>query len=246
MAGSLADIRVSERKFLQNSIFILTFAALIISAQQSWAVQEPAGRAGILAGKVTVERSGRQETLRAGEPVFVEDKIVTGAGGSAEIVLVDKSRIKLASDTSLEISEYLYSPDKKIRYGLISLTCGKAGFAVQDFQQFNDRRFRVRTPTAVVGSRDTDFIVAYDRQRPRDEVCRGGMTAALCLEDSIVFYSRGFPTKPVLLTGKMISRVCGPNLPTPPRFVTAAELTRIMCGLDRVGNTKDRAARGVH
>ncbi len=198
----------------------------------------PAGRADILAGTVTVERAGKQETLKPGDPVFVADRISTGEDGSAEIVFIDRSRMKLAPDTSLEIAAYLYDPSEKIRQGLISLTYGKVRFAVQDLQEFNDRRFRVQTRTSVVGSRDTLFIVAYDRELPRDEVCREGLSTVLCLQHSVIVSNLEFQDKPTVLTANMICRICGPNLPTPPRFATAAELARILAGLDRIGDTK--------
>jgi hypothetical protein len=181
---------------------------------------------------VTFERAGKLEALQAGDPVFIKDRIMTGPESSAEIVFADNSRMKIASNTDLEITGYLYNPAEKIRQGLISLTSGKARFTVEDLQEFNDRRFRVQTRTAIVGSRDTDFIVAYDPELPRDEVCRDGLSAALCLENSIIVIGLEFPDKPALLTAKMISQVCGANFPTPPRFATPAELARIRAGLD--------------
>ncbi len=220
-------------------LFGLTAAiALLLAAPQLPAAPEPAGRADILTGTVTVERAGKQEALEAGDPVFIKDRILTGEGSSAEIVLIDRSRMKLAADTCLEITGYVYNRSEKIRQGLISLTYGKARFAVRDLQEFNDRRFRVQTWTAVLGSLDTGFIVAYDRELPRDEVCREGLATALCLQNSIIVFSREFPGKPALVSANMMTQVCGPNLPAPPRFATAAESARILAGLDLVGNTK--------
>jgi hypothetical protein len=63
------------------------------------------------------------------------------------------------------------------------------------------------------------------------------------LKKSIIVFSPEFPGKPALLTANMMSQVCGPNLPAPPRFATAAELARILAGLDRIGNTTITAPR---
>jgi hypothetical protein len=174
--------------------------------------------------------------------VFIKDRVLTGEDGSAEIVLIDRSRIKLAAKTSMEITEYQFKPAEKIRYGLISLDSGKARFAVHDFKEFNDRRFRVLTRTATVWSRDTDFIVSYEPELPRDEVCRPGLANALCLENSIVVSSLAFQDKPVLLNANMMSQVCGPNLPAPPRFATAAEFSRLRAGLDQIENSGEIGA----
>ena len=229
-----AGMKIAAKIFF----WLTAVIAFLPAAPQLAAAPELAARAGILTGTVTVERAGKQEALKAGDPVFIKDRILTGAGSSAEIVFIDQSRMKLAAGTSLEIAGYVYNRSEKIRQGLISLTYGKVRFAVQDLQEFNDRRFRVQTGTAVVGSLDTGFIVAYDRELPRDEVCRGGLATALCLENSIIVFSLEFPGKPALLTANMMTQVCGPNLPAPPRFATPAELARILAGLDRIGNTE--------
>jgi len=226
----------SSREPASKVLLSLTAIAFLLGAPQLPAAPELAARVDVITGTVTVDRAGKQEALKAGDPVFVKDRISTGAGSSAEIVFIDQSRMKLAADTTLEIAGYVYNRSEKIRQGLISLTYGKARFAVQDLQGFNDRRFRVQTGTAVVGSLDTVFIVAYDRELPRDEVCLGGLATALCLENSIIVFSREFPGKPALVTANMMTQVCGPNLPAPPRFASAAELARILAGLDRIGN----------
>jgi hypothetical protein len=140
--------------------------------------------------------------------------------------------MKLAANTSLEITEYLYNPAEKTRQGLVSLTVGKARFAVQDLQDFRDKRFRVQTRTALVGSRDTDFIVEFKPGVSGNE----GLLSALCLENSIFVVSVEFPDRPALLTANMISQVYGVNLPTPPRFATSAELSALLSGLEQIGN----------
>jgi len=225
---SIIDGRIAARVFFYAAATV----AFLFAALQVWAESKPAGRVEILRGSVTFERAGKLEALKAGDPVFIKDRVITGPESAAEIVFADKSRMKIAADTDLEITEYVYNPAEKIREGLISLISGKARFIVEDLQEFNDKRFRVQTTTAIVGSRDTDFIVAYDPELPREEVCREGLAAALCLENSIIVLGVEFPEKPALLTANMISQVCGPNFPTPPRFATPAELTRIMAGLD--------------
>ncbi|MHC1724878.1 MAG: FecR domain-containing protein [Syntrophobacteraceae bacterium] len=209
-------------------------ALFLFGATYAWSAEQ-VGRADSLTGKVSVERAGRQDSLKPGDPLFLKDRIRTGADSSAEIVLADESRVKLAANTTLEITEYLYNPTEKTRSGLLSMMSGKARFAVQDLQDFRDKRFRVQTQTAVVGSRDTDFIVASEPGALKDAACREGLVEAFCLENSIVAFSRDFPDKPVLLTANMLSQMCGRNLPTPPRFATAAERGRLVAGVDRIG-----------
>ena len=158
----IIDGRIAARVFFYAAAAV----AFCIAAPQVWAEPNPAGRIEILRGTVNFERAGKLEALKAGDHVFIKDRIITGPESAAEIVFADKSRMKIAADTDLEITGYLYNPAERIRQGLISLISGKARFAVEDLQEFNDRRFRVQTRTAIVGSRDTDFIVAYDPELP--------------------------------------------------------------------------------
>jgi ferric-dicitrate binding protein FerR (iron transport regulator) len=216
--------------------FFLTFAILVLVAlaahRPEAAASEAAGRVEIFAGEATMERAaGGRQKLETGDPVFAKDIIQTGPGGSAEIILADGSRTQLAADTALEVAVYQYDPGKKIRHALITLTSGKARFFVQDLEEFNDRRFRVQTETAVVASLDTGFIVAFNPELPRDAICRKGLTNVVCLVNSVVVSSLSFQDKPTVLPANMISQVCGANLPSPPRFVTPSELAWIEAGL---------------
>jgi hypothetical protein len=219
---------------LRKYIFVLTLFVFLTGSFDAGIANEVAGRVLSLAGTVTVERLEKQESLKTGDPVFVKDRIVTSSGSSALILFIDQSWAELAPETGLKIVEYQFKPVEKIRYGLVSLDFGKAGFSVREFQQFDDRRFRVLTETALISCRDTRFIVSYIPEPPRDEVCRPGLTNALCLEDSIIVTSLGFQERPVVITARMMSQVCGANPPAPPRFATMSESSRMMDGLDRI------------
>lgn len=227
-----AGIRILNSGRLVNFVIVVLLLAGSFQANAVYGAPDPVGRASLVSGAVTVERTGRTEALKAESPVFMKDMLRTGESSAVEIAFPDGSRIKLAANTTLEITEYVYNPNQKVRQGLLSLVAGKSGLAVQELQEFRDKRFRVQTRTAVVGSRDTLFVVMQEPENSKDSVCSEGMVTALALENAIVVYNVGSPEKPVLLTPNMISQVCGRNLPTPPRFVTAAERARIVAGLE--------------
>jgi len=216
-------------------LVMATLASGLVAARRSRAANEIAGKAEKVTGTVIL---GDDRRLNAGDLIFAMDRISTGKDGSAEIVFIDGSRMKLAAETSLKITAYKFDPKEKIRYGIVWLSFGKVRFAVLELDDFNDRRFRVQTETAVAGSLDTDFIVAYEREIQRDEICRNGLTTALCIENSIILSSTGFQDKPTSLSSYMLSQVCGAGLPTPPRFITSAELARISTGLEQIGARK--------
>lgn len=194
---------------------------------------QPAGVAERLAGSATVEREGRAADIAGKDSIFVGDRVRTGAKSSVELVLRDGSRIAMAANTEIEIAEYRFAPVEKARKATILLVSGKALFAVRDLSGFQERRFRVETRAAVVGSRDTEFVVGQKPEAPRDAVCRGGLVEALCIENTVVVYGRDFPDRPVLLAPGMISQVCGRNPPTPPRFAGPIERSGILAGLEQ-------------
>jgi hypothetical protein len=76
-----------------------------------------------------------------------------------EILFMDESRIRMAPNTTLEITEYLYQPEKKKRKGLLSLWAGKARFIVNDLVDFAQKDFEVRTQAGIAGTRGTDFVM---------------------------------------------------------------------------------------
>lgn len=239
-----SGIRVLRGKLAVRLVLLPVLAFFIVlGAGNAWSALEQAGRAGEISGAVTVGRGGGRQPLKNGDPVFLKDKIQAGAGSSVEIILLDESRVKLAENTMLEVTEYIYKPAEKTRAGLVSIISGKARFLATDLREYRDKRFRVHTRTAVIGSRDTDFIVSYQPgQRDQDNAsgdeggCRDGLVEAFSIENPITAMSRAVPGRPVLLTPNMLVQICGYNPPAPPRFANPAERARLLGGLEKIGN----------
>jgi hypothetical protein len=220
----------------------LACVVLAASAPVSAATSEPVGKVDALSGTVTVERDGRSLQAKAGDSVFLLDKWRTRAESGVEILFLDNSRVKMAPDTTLEITEYLYNPSQKSRETLLSMASGKARFLVQDLQDFKEKRFRVRTQTAVVGTRDTDYIVSVKPEAQKDELCKEALTEALCIENAILMSNGELPDNRVILTANMLSRICGTDRPATPRFATAEERSRLMRGVEKIGSKMEAVA----
>lgn len=206
--------------------FALFIACLLFAQGMARGAVEPVGKAEGLTGTVQVERQGKTSAAKTGDPVFLGDRWKTLAESGLEIVFLDQSRVKMTAGTTLEITEYLYKPDEKTRQGLLSMVSGKARFVVQDLQEFKDKRFRVQTQTAVVGTRDTDFAVW---------VVDENHTKAYCIQNSITFQDKGLIGAGVILTPNMVSEVQGLNAATRPRFATGAEQRQFMRGIEAIG-----------
>jgi hypothetical protein len=71
----------------------------------------------------------------------------------------DGSILTLGSRTKLVIDRSVYNVKKKSRFSFFRLALGKARFWAKKLMDFKHSRFKVRTPTAVVGVRGSDFII---------------------------------------------------------------------------------------
>jgi len=123
----------------------------------------PVGEVRLLQGDVVAvhrEEDGVGYRLSIGDPVFQGDSIFTGDSGKVNIELNDGSRITLATQTRMVIDQSVYNPDQgKTRASFVSVIFGKARFAVRKLSGLVSSDFKVRTKTAVVGVRGSDFVV---------------------------------------------------------------------------------------
>jgi|GEM_PF-1089270 len=242
----LPYIRLLGKNRFKTSFTFLMVLCAVACAGIARGASGPVGKAAVLKGAVFVEREGRSIAAKAGDSVFLKDKWQTKGDGSVEIVFLDESRVKMAPGSMMEITEYLYDPSQKSRQGLLSMMSGKARFVVQDLQDFKEKRFRVQGQTAVVGTRDTDFVVRVRSGSAKESICREELLEALCIENVIIAVNRTTPDKGAVITTNMITQVCGNNPPTPPRFATPAERADLLKGLEEIGSRKlPRAETGI-
>jgi hypothetical protein len=148
---------------------LLYFSVLVA---WSWLIPQPAlaanavvGKTLALTGSVSIQREGKTWQLQVGEYIHLHDRLQTGIVGRVEILFMDQSRIRMAPNTTLEITEYLYQPEKKKRKGLLSLWAGKARFIVNDLVDYTQKDFEVRTQAGIAGTRGTDFVMELKKRK---------------------------------------------------------------------------------
>lgn len=96
---------------------------------------------------------------RVGTRVRETDVIATGAGGSVGITFADNSLLSIGPNTVLVIERFTFDPtthrgsfESTLRTGTLSAVSGKLT------RQSSDA-MKVRTPSAVLGVRGTEFLV---------------------------------------------------------------------------------------
>ena len=94
--------------------------------------------------------------------VEMQDKLLT-AQGTAEITFVDDTIVQMTESAKLVIDEFVYDP-KNSDAGKLSLkvAAGTARYASGQIAKNNPQKVKIKTPSATVSVRGTDFTATVD------------------------------------------------------------------------------------
>jgi len=126
----------------------------------------PAAHANI--GKVTqnrgvsevVKNSARVPT-RPQLPIAKLDRVQTG-NGRVEITFIDDSTVKVTEHSKLVIDDFVYSGKPSTSRMALKFATGTARFATGQSGKMNKGNINLRTPTATIAVRGTDFAATVD------------------------------------------------------------------------------------
>lgn len=157
---------------IQMSLFRFLAAAILLSLAASSQAQEAVGRVLLSAGETFALRDGKPVRLQFNSPIHFRDTLRTGAASSLQVRFVDESLLSLRDNTEFAIEEYRFAAGSVDGTERSFFRLVKGGFrAVTGLIGRNrHENYRVRTETATVGIRGTDFAV-------RD--CRGDCGAGV-------------------------------------------------------------------
>ena len=96
------------------------------------------------------------------------ETVITSAEGRAKIVMTDRNVIVIMPNSRMKIEKYSETPeDKSVTLSLIE---GTIRTDVEQTYDDENSKFEVRTPTATVGVRGTQFITSYNKTDDTTEV----------------------------------------------------------------------------
>jgi hypothetical protein len=119
-------------------------------------------------GKVT-EQTGPTEILR--EKKSIPSSVNTGvemndtvstARGKAELTFDDKTTVKLTEHSKLIIDDFVYDPKKGTGKLALNMAMGTARYASGQIAKNNPQQVAIKTPTATIAVRGTDFSMTVD------------------------------------------------------------------------------------
>lgn len=140
--------------------------ALALATTLAWS-QAPAGapdagRAGTfkqVQGEIRLGKDAGRASPQPGDALRAGDRIATGKDGAASLVLKDGTVLTLGPNTTADLSQFQFDSTTQEGNLLLELLQGSVRVVTGLLAKVNPERFKVKTPTAVVGVRGTDFIV---------------------------------------------------------------------------------------
>ena len=203
------------------------------------------------------------------QPVEVNDVIQTYEVSRAQVLFRDRTTITIAPKSRIAVEGYMFDPKKFERSGDFDLIEGVVKIVVPAAQQVQKTSFTLKTSTAVMGVRGTEFLVTAGNNFTvvypiKDQVCiqstskqpgnyTVGGTGPGGAKEGEVCVDPG--TMSVILTDQLPSSA----LPAPPAVVAAAEglvnsgindipgtcVLTTLPGVDLVAVTKDLLSKGA-
>jgi hypothetical protein len=143
--------------------FTFLWVALVILACQvgslTAAQGEVAGRLTLVEGQVDLLRGGQLPAIpvKVADVVQPGDVLRTKSLSRAMITFIDNSTLTISPESRVAIEEYMYNPAQKKRNVVIQLFQGLAHVVVEKVLTGGEPDFVVKTHTAIMGIRGTEF-----------------------------------------------------------------------------------------
>ncbi|MDO8536136.1 MAG: FecR family protein, partial [Candidatus Omnitrophota bacterium] len=171
-------------------IGILTLCMLFVLSCSAMAMAAEIGKVTAAEGRVDVTRAPDNEAilLPEGAPVFVGDAVRTKDHSKVEIVFADKSVVKIAPNTHMEIKDFAVKGSTRER-AEIYISRGKILADVS--KTGSPDTFIITTPNAKGSVRGTEVIVFYQAER----------TNALVKDGRLSIYNIALPEQKKEITG---------------------------------------------
>jgi hypothetical protein len=147
---------------MRNILFAL--ATVLLTAP---AMAADIGLIKVSKGSVQIERGGARVPAAVGASLRPSDVIVTGADGSAGITFTDNSLVSVGPNSVFAIEKYSFDStthagqfEGNLRQGRLAAVSGK-------MVKQSPESMKIRTPSAVMGVRGTEFVVQVDEPAKR-------------------------------------------------------------------------------
>jgi hypothetical protein len=138
----------------------LATATLLLSiSTTNWAA--PVGRVTEQTGPTEIVRNKKSVASAVDTPVEMQDTVTT-ARSRVTLSFDDKTTVKITEQSKLVIDDFVYDPNKGTGKLAMRVALGTARYASGQIAKNNPQAVNVKTPTATVAVRGTDFSMTVD------------------------------------------------------------------------------------
>jgi len=148
--------RLRSRRIGRGLLVVLASLGVALTARAD------VGQIKVATGQVSVDRKGQTLSGRVGMPLESDDVVRTGVDGSVGITMRDNSLLSAGPNSILSLERFEFDPttdegrfDAKLQRGTLAVVSGRIA-------KKTPQAMTVRTPSATLGVRGTEFVVAVD------------------------------------------------------------------------------------
>jgi len=148
----------------------LLLGTLLLHAPGAWAevidLSAKAGTMKLVQGDVRVADARGERALQPGDILAPADHVITGANGSASVVLRDGTTIMVGPRSMVNLDAFTFNSTTQEGNLAVSVLRGTMRMITGLLSKTNPDSVSVHTRTATIGVRGTDFIVEVDETAP--------------------------------------------------------------------------------
>ncbi|HEX9596223.1 MAG TPA: FecR family protein [Anaerolineales bacterium] len=136
---------------------LLRLLAILVCLVSAFNIRAAAAAA---VGKVTQVQNQAQvggKTAVVGTPVYLNDRLRTGAKARLKITFSDQSELTLGENANVVVDHFVYNPSKSKGEVVLSATQGALRFAGGKIENMQHKKVLVKTPSAALAVRGTHF-----------------------------------------------------------------------------------------
>jgi len=133
---------------------------VLLAACAAAGAADDVGQIKVARGQVSVDRGGQSLPAQVGMALAAADVLKTGADGSVGITMRDNSLLSAGPNSVLSLDRFDYDPttyqgrfESGLQRGTLAVVSGRIA-------RQSPQAMTVRTPSAVLGVRGTDFVIS--------------------------------------------------------------------------------------
>lgn len=160
MKGTGTRIR---RQGLPAIVGHVGLVGLLLSHAHPAVAQAQAGRIKTSAGAAFILHRGTEVPAKAGDLVYEEDGLKTGADGRLALTLRDETRLSLGPNTEIRLESFAYAPGQGRLGCALKIARGVLAYVSGRIAKLSPDAVRLETPTAIIGVRGTRLAIRVEQ-----------------------------------------------------------------------------------